>query len=302
MSLAFVGILSNALVILVNGGYMPIWEPSLPLAGLHPADVSTVAPHDHAAGARRLVPAPPRAARRRHPDPLPDHPERRVDRRRLPDRSVSPSSSSPASSASRRSSTRRSSPRSGRVSTTSPRSGARCGPGSGRRDRPVARPGRRGRSRAAAGPGQRRDGHGLAVAVHLRSRRGHARLRHGHDPAPLHRDRRARPAAPVRPARAQRLVLGAVGRPAHLAVRRPAQPVRAGRRGRSIDDRLARSRPALVFFVATLPNLLLCPIAGTFVDRWDRKEVMVVSDLLRAALVLLMPVAAVDRTSCSSTR
>src|SRR5207342_3928409 len=49
----------------------------------------------------------------------------------------------------------------------------------------------------------------------------------------------------------------------------------------------------LVFFAATLPNLLLSPIAGTFVDRWDRKEVMVVSDLLRAALVLVLPIAAV---------
>src|SRR4051794_22777809 len=49
----------------------------------------------------------------------------------------------------------------------------------------------------------------------------------------------------------------------------------------------------LVFFAATLPNLLLSPIAGTFVDRWDRKEVMVVSDLLRAAIVLVLPIAAV---------
>jgi DHA3 family macrolide efflux protein-like MFS transporter len=48
----------------------------------------------------------------------------------------------------------------------------------------------------------------------------------------------------------------------------------------------------LVFFAATLPNLLLSPIAGTFVDRWDRKEVLIVSDILRAAIVLLIPVAA----------
>jgi MFS family permease len=48
----------------------------------------------------------------------------------------------------------------------------------------------------------------------------------------------------------------------------------------------------LVFLAATLPNLLLGPIAGTFVDRWDQKEVMVVSDLLRASLVLLVPIAA----------
>jgi MFS family permease len=48
----------------------------------------------------------------------------------------------------------------------------------------------------------------------------------------------------------------------------------------------------LVFFAASLPNLLLSPIAGTFVDRWDHKEVLIVSDILRAALVLLLPLAA----------
>jgi MFS family permease len=45
----------------------------------------------------------------------------------------------------------------------------------------------------------------------------------------------------------------------------------------------------LVFLAATLPNLLLGPIAGTFVDRWDQKHVMVASDLLRAALVITLP-------------
>ena len=50
---------------------------------------------------------------------------------------------------------------------------------------------------------------------------------------------------------------------------------------------------AFVFVAATLPNLVLSPIAGTFVDRWDQKDVMVVSDLLRAAFVLLIPIAAV---------
>jgi len=48
----------------------------------------------------------------------------------------------------------------------------------------------------------------------------------------------------------------------------------------------------LVFFAATLPNLLLGPIAGTFVDRWDQKRVMIVSDLLRAGLVLTLPFVA----------
>jgi MFS family permease len=50
---------------------------------------------------------------------------------------------------------------------------------------------------------------------------------------------------------------------------------------------------AFVFVAATLPNLLLSPIAGAYVDRWDAKEVMVVSDLLRAAIILLIPLAAV---------
>ena len=40
MAIAFVGILSNAVVIAVNGGHMPIWEPSLIAAGLTPADVT----------------------------------------------------------------------------------------------------------------------------------------------------------------------------------------------------------------------------------------------------------------------
>jgi predicted MFS family arabinose efflux permease len=47
-----------------------------------------------------------------------------------------------------------------------------------------------------------------------------------------------------------------------------------------------------VFLSATLPNLVLGPIAGTLVDRWDQREVMIVSDLLRAAVVLVVPVAA----------
>jgi MFS family permease len=51
---------------------------------------------------------------------------------------------------------------------------------------------------------------------------------------------------------------------------------------------------AAVFVAASIPNLILGPIAGTFVDRWDHQETMVVSDLLRAAMVLLIPLAAVS--------
>jgi MFS family permease len=45
----------------------------------------------------------------------------------------------------------------------------------------------------------------------------------------------------------------------------------------------------LVFLAATLPNLFLGPIAGTFVDRWDQKHVMIVTDIIRAGLVLTLP-------------
>jgi DHA3 family macrolide efflux protein-like MFS transporter len=50
---------------------------------------------------------------------------------------------------------------------------------------------------------------------------------------------------------------------------------------------------AMVFVAATLPNLLLSPIAGAYVDRWNQRDVMIVSDLLRAAAVLLIPIVAV---------
>ena len=46
-----------------------------------------------------------------------------------------------------------------------------------------------------------------------------------------------------------------------------------------------------VFMVATLPNVLFGPFAGTLVDRWEHKEVMIVSDLLRASVVLVIPIA-----------
>ena len=53
---------------------------------------------------------------------------------------------------------------------------------------------------------------------------------------------------------------------------------------------------AFAFVFATLPNLFLSPFAGTFVDRWDRKEVLIVSDILRAAIVLLIPLAVIVNT------
>jgi MFS family permease len=43
----------------------------------------------------------------------------------------------------------------------------------------------------------------------------------------------------------------------------------------------------LSVIASALPMLVLGPIAGVFVDRWDRKRTMIVSDVLRALLVLI---------------
>jgi MFS family permease len=44
----------------------------------------------------------------------------------------------------------------------------------------------------------------------------------------------------------------------------------------------------LMVISRTLPGLLLGSVAGVFVDRWDRKRIMIAADLSRAAVLLLM--------------
>lgn len=43
-----------------------------------------------------------------------------------------------------------------------------------------------------------------------------------------------------------------------------------------------------LFIAMGLPWAVFAPMAGVFVDRWDRKRTMIVSDLIRAGLVLLL--------------
>lgn len=45
----------------------------------------------------------------------------------------------------------------------------------------------------------------------------------------------------------------------------------------------------LLFATVSLCHILLGPLAGTLVDRWERRRVMIYSDLIRAGLVLLVP-------------
>jgi len=47
-----------------------------------------------------------------------------------------------------------------------------------------------------------------------------------------------------------------------------------------------------VFAAVTVPTVLVGPLAGALVDRWDRKRVMVGSDVLRGAIVALIPLGA----------
>jgi MFS family permease len=47
----------------------------------------------------------------------------------------------------------------------------------------------------------------------------------------------------------------------------------------------------LTMAATAFPNVFLGPLAGALVDRWDRKRTMVISDLGRAALVLMVPIA-----------
>ncbi len=49
---------------------------------------------------------------------------------------------------------------------------------------------------------------------------------------------------------------------------------------------------ALVFLVAAVPNLLVAAVAGTLVDRWDQRATMITADFLRAGLVLALPLVA----------
>ena len=83
IALAFVGILLNAVAIVTNGGYMPVWQPSIARGG-PPRDGAWVGiPRDRRDGNERdhgRLPGPGGTARRHHPDPDPVHPQRRQHR------------------------------------------------------------------------------------------------------------------------------------------------------------------------------------------------------------------------------
>jgi len=308
MSLAFIGTLSNGIVIVVNGGYMPIWEPALIAAGLTPADVISAIhyilppPLDanfllHLGPLADVIPIPLPiiqnvasvgdafvmlglafflfAAVVRVPQEL-DEVQLEAVRQRLaaaaaptrPQRAGDPGAEtglSPALNAA--------------VALERPLVMGSAGPG-------LASPSLEtfeGDARAAPALAEGADGLAATVAAPAR-------------------------AVIVIPRPDAGVAVGVRQHPyVRLALNGSFSALWAGQLVSLFGDRLnqlalvavvaistgSALATGLVFFVATLPNLLLSPIAGTFVDRWDHKEVMVVSDILRAAIVLILPVAAV---------
>jgi len=47
---------------------------------------------------------------------------------------------------------------------------------------------------------------------------------------------------------------------------------------------------AKVFFFTVVPSFLISPIAGVYVDRWDKRHIMIASDISRALAILLIPI------------
>jgi DHA3 family macrolide efflux protein-like MFS transporter len=295
LSLAFVGILGNAIAIVANGGHMPMWEPSLEAAGLATADVTSsfhvVLPARldagfllHAGPLADLIPVPFPIIRNvasvgdlflsfglafflfatvvRSPDESIDEQERQAGPRMR---------------------------RNAAISFGESRVRRETGPSS--------------LPAAAAGPGPLRP---ATAPAELAS-----------DPRAAFRALDLAPAAAAgtaadieRPAVAPNVGGIAAAARDHpyvrLALNSSFSALWTGQVISLLGDRIhqialvflvtyeTRSPIAVaaVFIASTLPNLLFSPIAGTFVDRWDQHDVLVVSDLLRAALVLLIPIAA----------
>jgi len=47
---------------------------------------------------------------------------------------------------------------------------------------------------------------------------------------------------------------------------------------------------ALLFSFMVIPVFVIGPVAGTYIDRWDKRKIMIISDILRGLLVAAIPV------------
>jgi MFS family permease len=61
--------------------------------------------------------------------------------------------------------------------------------------------------------------------------------------------------------------------------------------GALVANRGSALEVGIVFAMTAVPSVFFGPLAGVLVDRWDRRRTMIACDLVRAALVLAVPVA-----------
>jgi predicted MFS family arabinose efflux permease len=275
LGIAFVGILTNAVVILVNGGYMPIWEPSLAMAGFTPEDVRS-ALHvilPPALDANFLLHLGPFADIIPIPFPI----IRNVAS--IGDLFLTAGLAFFLFAATLR-------PRA--ELTAALPGGAAAGAA-----RPVLSPSII-ESVSLDRP--------LLLGGTTPANAGAATL----PPLTLESILDTAPAAPALPRPAPPIAERVRQHPyARLALNSSFAALWTGQIISLFGDRLHQVALAVlvlvttgsalaagvVFMAATLPNLVFGPFAGTFVDRWEHKEVMIVSDLLRAAVVLVIPIA-----------
>lgn len=52
---------------------------------------------------------------------------------------------------------------------------------------------------------------------------------------------------------------------------------------------------AKILLFTLLPSFFISPIAGVYTDRWNKRYIMIISDLLRAAMILLVPLLFIYR-------
>lgn len=312
-ALAFVGSLSNATAILLNGGAMPIYEPSLRVAGLGPEDVTS--PFYSIVPAELPVDFVLRAGPLIDLIPIPVPPFQGVAS--VGDLFLGAGLTIFAFAAVVR----------GGALEPAPAIAVDEEPG-----RPIV--GLAGVARPARSLESVVEGHAVRPATGLSAGLAEAAalerplvlagsgpglaapavvsLPRDDEPVPVEAAATVAIPRPQRPALARRLLTGLRSHPyVRLALNGGFSALWAGQLISLFGDRIHQvalvflvlgltDSPAavgLVFVAATLPNLLLGPVAGTFVDRWEHKEVMIVADLLRAAVIVLVPLAAVTNVA-----
>ena len=54
---------------------------------------------------------------------------------------------------------------------------------------------------------------------------------------------------------------------------------------------------AKLFVFTVIPSFFISPIAGVYIDRWNKKYVMIISDMLRAFVILFIPIFFIYKTN-----